>query len=241
MKHLSPVKRFLVVIAASAVILAAVASGNHLVTVLNRQSAVNPDELSSLYNEFAGEAEFHGVSYEVPKDSSQNIFVANSGDSNQNTDVSQNTDVLGSKSRDAEKRYIAVDLSNQKLYMYENGKKIDSFLVSTGKWGLTPVGEFRIWVKLRYTLMTGGSKALSTYYYLPNVPYTMFFYNQNVPKTLGYGIHGAYWHNNFGHPMSHGCINMSIADAKTLFDWASSEKDSGLGTKIIIYGATPKS
>jgi lipoprotein-anchoring transpeptidase ErfK/SrfK len=231
MKHLSPVKRFLAVVAVSAIVLAAVAGGNRLTILLNRQSAINPSELSSVYTEFAGKAEFHGSSYEVPKE----ILAADSD----NSGLSAN--ILGSKSQDAQKRYIAVDLSNQKLYMYENGKKVRSFLVSTGKWGLTPVGEFRIWVKLRYTLMTGGSKALSTYYYLPNVPYTMFFYSQSVPKTLGYGIHGAYWHNNFGHPMSHGCINMSIADAKTLFDWASSEKDSGLGTKIIIYGTTPKS
>jgi hypothetical protein len=40
-----------------------------------------------------------------------------------------------------------------------------------------------------------------------------------------YGFHGTYWHNNFGHPMSHGCVNMTNADAKWLFDWAGPEWD----------------
>jgi lipoprotein-anchoring transpeptidase ErfK/SrfK len=51
-------------------------------------------------------------------------------------------------------------------------------------------------------------------YYLPNVPYVMYFYE-------GYGLHGTYWHNNFGHPMSHGCVNFTIEDAGWLFDFAS--------------------
>lgn len=107
-------------------------------------------------------------------------------------------------------KWIEVDLTNQRLYAMENGEKVMDFLVSTGKWGRTPTGSFQIWIKLRYTTMSGGSKALNTYYYLPNVPYTMFFYNKDYPKWVGYGIHGTYWHDNFGHPMSHGCINMML-------------------------------
>ena len=61
--------------------------------------------------------------------------------------------------------------------------------------------------------MSGGSKELGTYYYLPNVPNNMFFYK-------GYAIHGAYWHNNFGHPMSHGCVNEPLANAAQIFEWA---------------------
>jgi lipoprotein-anchoring transpeptidase ErfK/SrfK len=151
------------------------------------------------------------------------------------------SDVLGSSSN-KEKR-IEVDLSNQKLYAYEGDKKKMSFSVSTGKWALTPTGEYRIWSKLKYTLMTGGSKAYGTYYYLPNVPYTMYFYQ-------GYGIHGAYWHDNFGHPMSHGCVNMKISDAEKLFYWAKpnvpsdknsiSSSKSNPGTKVVIYGTTPR-
>ena len=50
-------------------------------------------------------------------------------------------------------------------------------------------------------------------YDLPNVPYVMYFYR-------GYGLHGTYWHNNFGTPMSHGCVNLTLADAKWLYEWA---------------------
>lgn len=153
-------------------------------------------------------------------------------------------DVLGETT--AEKR-IEVNLTNQHLYAYEGENLIYDFLVSTGKWGKTPTGTFNIWIKLRYTRMTGGNKDWGTYYNLPNVPYTMYFYNTEIPKTRGYGIHGAYWHNNFGHPMSHGCINMKIEDSEKLYYWANpvskasttyADKDSS-GTKIIIYGTAP--
>lgn len=142
---------------------------------------------------------------------------------------------------------IEVDLSLQKLYAYEGGSLIYEFPVSTGKWGLTPTGEFRTWIKLRFTRMVGGVKGTGTYYNLPNVPYTMYFYNDQIPKWRGYGIHGAYWHNNFGHPMSHGCINMKIEDAEKLYHWSSPPSSSNTtyasddspGTKVIIYGTTP--
>lgn len=95
--------------------------------------------------------------------------------------------------------------------------------------------------------MKGGSKLLGTYYDLPNVPNTMYFYNAQIPKSRGYGIHGAYWHNNFGHPMSHGCINLSIPDSKTLYDWATPvwtanttlASSDNPGTAIKIYGNAP--
>lgn len=129
---------------------------------------------------------------------------------------------------------IEINLSNQTLLAIEGGQTIWTFPVSTGKWNRTPTGQFRTWIKLRYTRMAGGSWAAGTYYNLPNVPYTMYFYNEDHPKTQGYGIHGAYWHNNFGHPMSHGCINMKITDAGTLYGWAP------LGVPITIYGEAPK-
>jgi len=146
-------------------------------------------------------------------------------------------------------KHIEVDLTNQKLYAVENGVKIAEFYVSTGKWGRTPTGEFSIWVKYRYTKMSGGNKALGTYYYLPNVPFTMYFYNAEIPQSRGYGIHGAYWHSNFGEVMSHGCINMRIRDVEKLYYWA--DPDTGgestvkatpdhPGTKIIIYGEAPR-
>ncbi len=146
----------------------------------------------------------------------------------------------------AEEKHIFVDLSTQTLRAYEGDKLVHTFPVSTGKWGDTPTGEYRIWVKLRYTRMEGGSG--STYYNLPNVPYTMFYHNNEVSKSRGYSIHGAYWHNNFGHPMSHGCINMRPEDAGVLFDWAQPassghttyESKDDPGTLVTVYGEPPK-
>ena len=106
-------------------------------------------------------------------------------------------------------RWIEVVLSTQTLNAYEGDRLVRSWKVSTGLPRTpTPVGDFRIWVKLRYDDMEGPG------YYLPNVPYVMYFYG-------GYGIHGVYWHANFGHPMSHGCVNMPTDGAAWLFDWAS--------------------
>lgn len=144
-------------------------------------------------------------------------------------------------------KHIYVDLTSQHLYANENGKVVFDFPVSTGKWYKTPTGDFRIWIKLRYTRMSGGNSP-STYYNLPNVPYTMFFYNEKYPKHVGYGLHGAYWHNNFGHPMSHGCVNISIENAETLYNWANPvtggyttyATDENPGTALTIYGETPK-
>ena len=131
------------------------------------------------------------------------------------------SNILGTATTGGEKR-VEVDLSEQRLYMKEGARTVGSFLVSTGKWAPTPTGEWRIWTKLRYTRMTGGSKALGTYYNLPNVPYTMYYYQ-------GYGIHGAYWHNSFGQPMSHGCVNMKPEEAGIVFNWAS------VGTRVVVH------
>jgi len=127
--------------------------------------------------------------------------------------------VLG-ESTSSNKR-ILIDLSDQKLYMQEGDNTVGTFLVSTGKWAPTPTGSFAIWTKLRYTTMAGGNPALGTYYNLPNVPYTMYFYQ-------GYGIHGAYWHNNFGNPMSHGCVNMRPEEAGIVYNWAD------VGTPVVV-------
>lgn len=125
---------------------------------------------------------------------------------------------------------IEVDLTSQELKAFENNQQIYTFKISSGKWGRTPTGEFKIWTKFRSAKMSGGSKELGTYYYLPNVPYIMFFYNQQHPKIQGFSLHGTYWHNNFGVPMSHGCINMKTEEATIIFSWAE------INTPITIYG-----
>lgn len=135
---------------------------------------------------------------------------------------------------------IEVDLTNQRLYAIQGNTKVYDFPVSTGKYGATPTGTFKIWIWLRYTRMAGGNKALGTYYNLPNVPYTMYFYQ-------GYGIHGAYWHNNFGRPMSHGCVNMKPEDAGTIYYWSNPTAGNvayptaaNPGTQVTIYGTAPQ-
>lgn len=152
--------------------------------------------------------------------------------------------VLGESTQD---KHIYVDLTHQRLYATEGNTTVYNFPISSGKWHLTPTGDFKFWIKLRYTRMEGGNPAIGTYYNLPNVPYTMFFYNDQVGKSEGYSIHGAYWHNNFGHPMSHGCINMRIADSKSLYEWADPPAQGNTtyvaddqSTPITISGVTPQ-
>ena len=141
-------------------------------------------------------------------------------------------------------RYIEVDLSEQKLKAWDGGSLFLETPVSTGlPWWPTPQGEFRIWVKLRYTRMEGGEGRY--YYNLPNVPYVMYFENDQVPGWRGYGLHGAYWHNAFGTPRSHGCVNLPIPEAEKLYFWATPSLPDGKsstyssnenpGTRIIIH------
>jgi hypothetical protein len=108
-----------------------------------------------------------------------------------------------------EGRWIDVDVGQQLLTAYDGSTPVMKFLVSTGTAPHpTVLGQFRIWIKLEFTDMRGPG------YHLEDVPYTMYFYQ-------GYGLHGAYWHNNFGTPMSHGCVNLKIPDSSWLFDFAS--------------------
>jgi lipoprotein-anchoring transpeptidase ErfK/SrfK len=143
-----------------------------------------------------------------------------------------------------EERWIEVDLSDQKLYAWEGDKLFLETLISTGlPWFPTPTGEFRIWIKLRATKMEGGSGRL--YYYLPNVPYVMYFGNSEVPNWRGYGLHGTYWHNDFGHQHSHGCVNLPTEIAKELYYWTGPSlpegkstvwaSDTNPGTRIVIH------
>lgn len=132
--------------------------------------------------------------------------------------------VLGAEAPSGDK-HIYVDLSSQTLYAYQGKTLFFKTLVATGKWGRTPTGNFNIWEKLVSTRMTGGEGADA--YDLPNVPYVMYFYHD-------FGLHGAYWHDNFGHPMSHGCVNMRQVDAKTLYDWTDGPSNNQLGTAVSV-------
>lgn len=103
---------------------------------------------------------------------------------------------------------IVVSTENQRIYAYQNGQMIHTHLVSTGLPGTPTVhGNYNIYVKYQADDMSGPG------YYLPQVPYTMYFYQ-------GYAIHGTYWHNAFGRPMSHGCVNLPTNEAQWFYNFA---------------------
>lgn len=136
-------------------------------------------------------------------------------------------------------KWIDVNLSKQTMTAYVGNTPVKTTRVSTGtRAHPTVTGRFQIYVKLRSAPMSGGSRARGDFYYLPNVPNIMYFYR-------GYGIHGAYWHHNFGRVMSHGCINENLVDAKWFFDWAGPYVPPGVnivwssasnpGTTVVIH------
>lgn len=124
-----------------------------------------------------------------------------------------------------EKKHIYIDLSAQTLYAYEGKTQMMKTLISSGKWGRTPVGNFNVWQKLPSTRMAGGQGADA--YDLPNVQWVMYFHND-------FGLHTAYWHNNFGHEMSHGCVNMRFVDARALYAWAEGPTSGQKGTPVSV-------
>ena len=159
------------------------------------------------FDENASIAIFNSQVIDYPKTS---LAYAYSGSLPQNLD---NEVVLGTTTAEGVEKWIEVSIDEQKLRAWEGNKLVMEFPISSGKWSPTPKGTFNIWHKTRSQSMIGGSQALGTYYNLPNVPNNMFFYK-------GYALHGAYWHNNFGQPMSHGCVNEPLASAAKIFDWA---------------------
>lgn len=152
--------------------------------------------------------------------------------------IPQTEQVLGTTTPEGAEKWIEVSLDEQKVRAWEGNRVVMEFLISSGKWAPTPKGDFRIWYKTRSQTMSGGSKELGTYYFLPNVPNNMFFYR-------GYAIHGAYWHNNFGQPMSHGCVNSPLASAAQIFEWAGPVVPEGVnairtspenpGTRVFVH------
>lgn len=156
-----------------------------------------------------------------------------------NTQPSDGSQVLGTKNAAGEDKWIEVSLEQQKLRAWEGDKIVMEFPISSGKWSPTPKGDFAIWYKTRNQSMKGGSKELGTYYNLANVPSNNFFTPQ------GHAIHGAYWHNNFGQPMSHGCVNAPLAQAAQLFEWTGPVLEPGKnvaratednpGTRVFVH------
>ncbi len=111
----------------------------------------------------------------------------------------------------APEKEIEVNLTQQKLTLWEGGKPAWSTLVSTGVAGAeTPTGLFAVDYKMAATRMRGVNPS-GLRYDLTDVPWVMSFEGD-------YTIHGAYWRDNYGYPQSNGCVSMSIPDAKYLYD-----------------------
>jgi hypothetical protein len=145
-----------------------------------------------------------------------------------------------------DKKRIEVNLTMQTLTAYEGDKSVLNVTIASGipngprdANGLstkTPQGEFRIMDKMPAKHMGNGNLfADADDYELPGVPWTSFFTSQ------GHAFHGTYWHENFGVPMSHGCINMRTEEAKWLFLWALPKHElgksynRGFGTLVQIH------
>ncbi len=117
-------------------------------------------------------------------------------------------------------RTIEVDLSTQTTTLFENGQAVASYAISSGKAGTeTPTGRFEVFAHVRIQDM--GCTPTSTYC-TTDVPWVTYF----APDV---GFHGAYWHNNFGTPMSHGCVNMPISVAQFVYGWAPD------GTEVWVH------
>jgi lipoprotein-anchoring transpeptidase ErfK/SrfK len=117
-------------------------------------------------------------------------------------------------------RFIYANLGEQTLSVYANCKLVFATLISSGANSWTFEGRFAVLYKVEYSSILPPPTSTSEYY-IEGVPYFMTYAGN-------FGFHGAYWHDNFGTAASHGCINLSPADAKWLYDWA------GLGERVII-------
>lgn len=143
----------------------------------------------------------------------------------------------------ADARWVAVDLAQQVLSAYEGDRMVYATLVSTGRPPFyTPKGLYRIWIKQQTGGMEGGTVEKGDYYYLQDVPWVMYF-------ARDVALHAAYWHDRFGYPSSHGCVNLSPLDARWLFDWATPQlpfpnsshiyaSQNNPGTWVYVYASS---
>jgi len=114
----------------------------------------------------------------------------------------------------ASERWVGVSLSTQTAIAYEGDRPVYAAMIASGLPGTPTVqGIFRTWARLPSTKMSGGRPGQG-YYYLEGVTWTCYFYR-------GYALHTAYWHDAFGAPRSHGCVNLSPYDAWWIFQWSA--------------------
>jgi lipoprotein-anchoring transpeptidase ErfK/SrfK len=114
-------------------------------------------------------------------------------------------------------RWIEVNVKTQRVIAWEGKRWVNAMIVSTGKASTpTVTGVFDVYDRYEVARMQGDD------YDIPDVPYVMYF-------SGGYGFHGAYWHNRFGTPVSHGCVNLAVDKAKWLYEFAT------IGTPVVVH------
>ena len=139
-----------------------------------------------------------------------------------------------------EGRWVSIDMYEQVLIAYENDTAVYSTVISTGLPGTdTNEGLFRVWAALPQDRMSGAAGAPNAYD-LTGVPWVQYFDG-------GISLHGTYWHDNFGYRRSRGCVNLSISDARWIFEWAQegytqqergplSDEDPGIAVLVWASG-----
>lgn len=126
-------------------------------------------------------------------------------------------------------QWIHVDLGSQTLVAYEGNEPVFATLVATGKRGFeTPEGVFKLESK-HVSVTMDGDASQEERYRIEDVPWTMYF-------SGSYALHGAFWHDRFGSPRSHGCVNLTPADARWLFDWSTPTVPSALHGRYVARG-----
>jgi hypothetical protein len=138
-------------------------------------------------------------------------------------------------------RWIRVDLDRQTLTAYEGEEPVFATLVSSGLPDhATPQGIFRLHAK-HVTATMADDLASDGQYSIEDVPWTMYF-------SGSYALHAAFWHERFGHPRSHGCVNLAPRDARWLFFWTAPNlpsawhgilADIGEGTTVVLDTGVP--
>ncbi len=119
-------------------------------------------------------------------------------------------------------KLVTVDIGKQKLFAWEGGKIVHETRVSTGmKHTPTVTGSFKVRRKVSMQDMKGNYPPYPKYE-IKDVPHVMYFYG-------AYAIHGTYWHNKFGIRASHGCVNVPVASAEWLYNFAD------VGTRVEVF------
>jgi lipoprotein-anchoring transpeptidase ErfK/SrfK len=131
-------------------------------------------------------------------------------------------------------KWVSIDLYEQNMIAYEGATPVYATLVSSGlpQWS-TPEGIFHVYLRADRVVMS-GSQGKPDFYYLQDVPYNMFFKDDVA-------LHGTYWHDRFGFRTSHGCVNLTMADAQWLYNWSADESDpdnrADLGIGVYVYSS----